>query len=316
MTARFEEFRNRLQKAYRHWSKWARRQGVSCYRIYNRDLPQFPLMIDVYGSRVHVQEYDTGWEQTDAEYEAWVLGAVEVICQVLDVDGDAVAFKRRERQRGKSQYEKTGLQGEDFVVEEGGHRFWVNLDNYLDTGLFLDHRPCRKMVADWAAGRSFLNLFAYTGSFTVYAAAGGACRSLTIDMSNTYQGWTRRNLELNGIDLAQHQLLRADVLRWLDEASRADERFDLIVCDPPSFSNSAKMQGTFDVQRDHPWIIERCMDILAPGGLLLFSNNRQGFRMDEWLTDLFAIEEITAKSVPEDFKAKPSHQAWLIRAKA
>lgn len=315
MQTRFEEFRNRLQKNARHWGKWARRQNIHCYRVYNRDLPQFPFAIDIYHDRAHLQEYDTGWQQTDEEYEAWVLAVAEIVTDVLDIEGEFLAFKRRQRQKGLNQYQKTGMAGEAFVVEEGGHRFEVNLESYLDTGLFLDHRETRRMVEKMAAGTRFLNLFAYTGSFSVYAACGGAHSSLTLDMSNTYQAWTRRNFALNGIDEQQHQLQRVDVLRWLDEAAALPERYDLIVCDPPSFSNSAKMDGTFDVQRDHPWIIERCMDILVPGGTLFFSNNRQGFRLEDWLDENFLLREITQQTVPEDFKARPSHRCWKISHK-
>lgn len=314
MSTRFEEFRNRLAKNAKHWGKWARRQNIHCYRVYNRDLPQFPFAIDLYHDRAHLQEYDTGWQQTDEEYEAWVLAVAEIVTEVLDVEGEHLAFKRRQRQKGTSQYEKTGLRGQEFVVEEGGHRFEVNLESYLDTGLFLDHRETRRMVQEMAAGKAFLNLFAYTGSFSVYAAKGGARSSLTLDMSNTYQAWTRRNFELN--DLREtHSLERVDVLRWLDQAASSPERFDLIVCDPPSFSNSAKMDGTFDVQRDHPWIIERCLDILTPGGTLIFSNNRHGFKMEDWLDESCTIKEITQQTVPDDFKSRPSHRCWKIQQK-
>lgn len=314
MSTRFDEFRNRLSKNARHWGKWARRQNISCYRVYNRDLPQFPLAIDLYEDRAHLQEYDTGWQQTDEEYEAWVLTVAEIVTEVLDIEGEDLAFKRRQRQRGTSQYEKTGMQAREFIVREGGHRFEVDLESYLDTGLFLDHRETRRMVQEMSSGKAFLNLFAYTGSFSVYAAKGGASRSLTLDMSNTYQAWARRNFELNGLDPGRHRLERVDVLRWLDQAADEAERYDLIVCDPPSFSNSAKMDGTFDVQRDHPWIIERCLDILSPGGELIFSNNRHGFRMEDWLSESYSIREISQQTVPEDFKSRPSHRCWSISA--
>ena len=309
----FADFKNRLSKNAKHWGKWARRQGIQCYRVYNRDMPQFPLAIDVYGERAHLQEYDTGWQQTDEEYEAWVLQVAEVVTEVLDIDGEYLAFKRRQRQKGKEQYQKTGVAGADFTVGEGGHLFWVNLEKYLDTGLFLDHRNARAWLGREAAGKRVLNLFAYTGSFSVYAACGGASESLTLDMSNTYQAWTQRNFELNGIDGERHRLERVDVLRWLDDAATLEPRYDIIVCDPPSFSNSAKMQGTFDVQRDHAWIIDRCFDILSADGSLLFSNNRHGFVLDDWLAENYAIKEITGQTVPEDFKGKPCHRAWLLQ---
>lgn len=305
-------FSNRLTKNARHFAKWARRQGISCYRVYDRDVPEFPLAVDIYGCRCHLQEFDTGWQMEPADHAAWVEAVCAATSEVLGLPRTDVVFKLRARQRGEAQYEKTGASGDDFVVEEGGHRFIVNLEQYLDTGLFLDHRVTRRMVEERARGKRFLNLFAYTGSFTVYAACGGAASSVTVDMSNTYQDWARRNFELNGMDPAKHRLVRADVFAYLDQAVAAGERFDLIVMDPPSFSNSKKMQGILDVQADHPRLIAQCLRLLGPGGELFFSNNLRSFKLERDALPPCEVRDISARTVPEDFRNRKIHQCWLI----
>ncbi|MBM2883004.1 class I SAM-dependent methyltransferase [Chromobacterium phragmitis] len=305
-------FANRLAKNYKHYAKWARRQGLDAWRVYDKDVPQFPFAVDIYGGKVHLQEYDTGWEMGDDEYRAWIDAVAAAIEQVTGIPAAAVTLKNRRRQKGVSQYEKVGREGDDFVVEEFGQRFIVNLDRYLDTGLFLDHRNTRKRVREEAAGKRFLNLFAYTGSFTVYAGAGGAVSSETVDMSNTYQDWSRRNFELNGLDLDKHQLVRADVFQYLEQAVDEGKQFDLIVMDPPTFSNSKKMRDILDVQRDHVWLIDYAMALLAPGGWLYFSNNLRTFQLDQRLSDDYQIRDISAQSVPEDFRNRKIHQCWRI----
>ncbi len=306
-------FANRLAKNYKHYAKWARRNELDAWRVYDRDVPQFPLIIDLYGQRIHLQEYDTGWQIEESEYVAWIAAVQQAISEVTGVPLWNIALKTRRRQKGESQYEKTGREGEDFVVAEQGQRFWVNLDAYLDTGLFLDHRNTRKRVRDEAAGKRFLNLFAYTGSFTVYAASGGAISSETVDLSNTYQAWSRRNFELNGLDLARHQLIRDDVFQYLEDAAFAGKQFDLIVMDPPSFSNSKKMMDELDVQRDQVKLVDGAMRLLAPDGVLYFSNNLRSFTLDERLIADYAVQDISAQSVPEDFRNKKIHQCWRIR---
>ncbi|OQS42845.1 class I SAM-dependent methyltransferase [Chromobacterium haemolyticum] len=306
-------FANRLAKNFKHYAKWARRQELDAWRVYDKDVPQFPFAVDVYGERIHLQEYDTGWEMEDDAYREWINAVVDSLCAVTGLAHEAVTLKNRRRQKGVSQYEKAGQQGCDFIVNEFGQRFIVNLEAYLDTGLFLDHRNTRKRVREEAAGKRFLNLFAYTGSFTVYAACGGAIRSETVDMSNTYQDWSRRNFELNGLDLARHELVRADVFQYLEDAVDAGKQFDLIVMDPPTFSNSKKMRDILDVQRDHVWLIDYAMALLAPGGTLYFSNNLRSFKLDERLSDDYLISDISAQSVPEDFRNRAIHQCWRIR---
>ena len=306
-------FANRLGKNAKHYLKWARRHNIEAWRLYDRDIPQFPFAIDVYGGQIHLQEYDTGWLMPPEEYEAWLAEVLEAVAFITGFAPADIHLKRRERQKGTQQYEKTGRAGEDFIVHEHGRRFWVNLEKYLDTGLFLDHRNTRQRVGEMAAGKRFLNLFAYTGSFSVYAATGGAAASETVDLSNTYLDWARRNFELNGIDEARHQIVRADVFQYLQAAAQAGKTFDLIVMDPPSFSNSKKMLDILDIQRDHQKLIDGAMALLASDGLLFFSNNLRSFALDEAVAQKYAVKDISKQSVPEDFRNKKIHQCWEIR---
>ncbi|WP_189461335.1 class I SAM-dependent methyltransferase [Jeongeupia chitinilytica] len=301
-------YKNRLAKNAKHWGKWARRQGIQCYRLYDRDVPEFPVVVDWYAGKVHLAEVETGWVQTEEDHEAWLAELWYATGEALGIPEDEISVKLRRRQKGEAQYEKTGNEGDEFVVEEDGLKFIVNLDAYLDTGLFLDHRNTRKRVRGEAAGKRMLNLFCYTGAFSVYAAAGGARETVSVDLSNTYLAWAKRNLAENGLDTAAHTQVRADVLQWLGDAERAGEKFDLIVCDPPSFSNSKKMAGILDVQRDQRYLVETALDLLNPGGVLYFSNNLRRFKLDEALAPL--CEDISAESVPEDFRNKRIHQCF------
>lgn len=309
----FSPFANRLGKNIKHLMKWARRNDIEAWRLYDKDIPQFPFALDIYGDQIHLQEYDTGWLMQPEEYEEWLAGVKEAVGFVTGFAPEQIHLKRRERQRGKEQYEKTGTQGEDFVVHENGRKFWVNLDKYLDTGLFLDHRNTRKRVGEMAAGKRFLNLFSYTGSFTVYAATGGAVSSETVDLSNTYLDWARRNFELNGVDAAKHQIVRADVFQYLQTGIEQGKQFDLIVMDPPSFSNSKKMLDILDIQRDQAKLVDGAMKLLAKDGLLFFSNNLRSFELDPALAERYQIKDVSKQSVPEDFRNKKIHQCWEIR---
>ncbi|MCG8427104.1 MAG: class I SAM-dependent methyltransferase [Chromatiales bacterium] len=304
-------FRNRLVKNNRHWKKWARRRGISCFRLYDRDIPEFPWAIDWYQGHVHAQEFAR--QGQDAFTGDEQLAFTDTLCSVLEIEPTKLALKTRQRQRGSDQYQKTGRQGEEMVVEESGLKFLINLHRYLDTGLFIDHRQTRQMVRERAQNKRVLNLFAYTGSFSVYAAAGGARESVTVDLSNTYQAWSRRNFELNGMDLEQHQLIRADVLVYLAQLVRQRQLFDIIVMDPPSFSNSKRMENNLDVQRDHSGLIHNCLKLLRPSGSLFFSNNLRRFKLDAAIEQAYSCENITAKTIPEDFKRHRPHQCWLIK---
>lgn len=297
---------NRLRKRYKHLKKWAAREGITAWRVYDRDIPELPLAIDLYGDKALVQVFRRGGtDEAALEDEARAaLGAVAGVAP-----GD-VHVRHRERRPGQWQYEKLGDARHETVVEEYGLRFLVNLTDYLDTGLFLDHRLTRRMVGELSRGRRVLNLFAYTGAFTVHAAAGGAAETTTVDLSNTYVAWAGRNLELNGLAGPRHHLVRADTFRFLEEATG---RWDLIVVDPPTVSTSKAMQFKFDVQTGHPALLRATLRLLAPGGTIVFSNNFRGFRMDEAALPPCTAEEITKRTLPPDFRDEAVHRCWLVR---
>ncbi|PIT52470.1 oxidoreductase [Snodgrassella alvi] len=313
MSDDLDAFANRLGKNIKHLRKWAQRQGLEAWRMYDRDVPQYPFAVDIYADQVHLQEYDTGWLMHKSEYEDWLTGVMDAIVFVTGLPREHIHLKRRQRQKGKEQYEKTGADGTDFVIHEYGRAFWVNLDKYLDTGLFLDHRNTRQKIGCMAAGKRFLNLFAYTGSFSVYAGTGGALSSETVDLSNTYLQWARRNFELNGLDMKAHQIVRADVFQYLQMAAEERKQFDLIVMDPPSFSNSKKMLDILDIQRDQEKLIDGAMRLLSPQGILFFSNNLRSFTLNPALEQRYQVSNISRKTVPEDFRNARIHQCWEMR---
>ncbi|MFF7710422.1 bifunctional 23S rRNA (guanine(2069)-N(7))-methyltransferase RlmK/23S rRNA (guanine(2445)-N(2))-methyltransferase RlmL [Pseudomonas sp. NPDC007930] len=305
-------FCNRLQKNHRQLSKWARRENVECYRVYDADMPEYAVAVDLYRDWVHVQEYAPPRSIDPQKAQARLLDALAAIPQALGVDPRQVVVKRRERQAGSRQYERQGAEGRFMEVSEGGVRLLVNLTDYLDTGLFLDHRPMRLRLQKEAAGKRFLNLFCYTGTATVHAAKGGARSSTSVDLSRTYLDWARRNLSLNGYS-DKHRLEQGDVMAWL-EACR--DEFDVIFIDPPTFSNSKRMEGVFDVQRDHVQLIDLAMARLAPGGTLYFSNNFRRFALDEPLQQRYQVEEISAATRAPDFaRNEKIHRAWCIKAR-
>jgi len=314
-----EMFANRLRKNLKTLGRWARRDGVDCYRLYDADLPEYAVAVDLYsggtgagegGPWVHVQEYEAPPTVDPAKAGMRLQDALAVVREVLEVPDDRVFLKVRRRRKGREQYTKLAAAGRFHEVREGGLRFLVNFTDYLDTGLFLDHRPTRSLIRGLASGRRFLNLFGYTGAASVYAAAGGASSTLTVDLSRTYLDWARRNLALNGYAGPRHSLVQADCLEWLrDPGTRGT--FDLIFLDPPTFSTSKRMRGTFDVQRDHVALIRDALRVLAPGGVLWFSNNLRRFRLDtEALADL-RVEDITRATIPRDFARSPRiHKCW------
>ncbi|AHN28246.1 MULTISPECIES: class I SAM-dependent methyltransferase [Snodgrassella] len=306
-------FVNRLGKNIKHLRKWAQRQDIEAWRMYDRDIPQYPFAADIYADHVHLQEYDTGWLMHKTDYEKWLAEVVEAVLFVTGLPKEHIHVKKRQRQKGKDQYEKTGVTGTDFVIHEHGRAFWVNLDKYLDTGLFLDHRNTRQKIGNIAAGKRFLNLFAYTGSFSVYAATGGALFSETVDLSNTYLQWAQRNFELNGLDMQAHQIVRADVFQYLQKAVEDHKQFDLIVMDPPSFSNSKKMLDILDIQRDQEKLIDGAMRLLSKQGSLYFSNNLRSFTLNPVLEQRYDVNNISRKTIPEDFRNTRIHQCWEIR---
>ncbi|ACY18211.1 class I SAM-dependent methyltransferase [Haliangium ochraceum] len=297
---------NRLRKRARHLRKWARRRGVSCYRLYDRDIPEIALAIDLYGERVHIASY-----RRRRDYgPAWRAAMAQATADALGVERELVYLKERRRQRGSAQYERLERSRERFAVREGACELWVNLRDYLDTGLFLDHRDTRARVAAEAEGTRFLNLFCYTGAFTVHAAAAGARQSVSVDLSHTYLDWTRDNLELNGLDTDAHRQVREDVFTYLHGERLA---FDLAVLDPPTFSNSKKMRDVLDIQRDHVELIARTLDLLVPGGVLYFSTGYRRFKLErEALRGARRIDDITAETTPEDFRGHRPHQCWRL----
>lgn len=313
-TQQQEFFANRLKKKFRHLWKYAKRVGTNAFRVYHRDIPEVPLEIDWYDGHLHVAEYLRPHNRSPEEHTRWLETMIDTAARTLTVPRERVFFKRRERQRGSSQYEPLTRSGYTVTIEEQGLLFKVNLSDYIDTGLFLDHRALRMHVATRCTNKRVLNLFAYTGSFTVYAAAGGARSTVTVDLSNTYIDWARENLILNGLFGPGHELRRADVLQELQNLHREGRRFDVVILDPPSFSNSKNMESTFDVQRDHVNLITDCLSLLNPGGELYFSTNKRRFQFDrEAITDTGAsITKLTKLTMPEDFQGTNIHQVWRI----
>ena len=311
-------FANRLRKNLKLLDSWALREHVECFRVYDADMPEYAFAIDLYGREgrhAYVQEYappKTVNQESARERRREMLA---VLPEVLAVPPQHVHSRVRKPQKGTLQYEKRESVAERHVVRENGLKFWVNFRDYLDTGLFLDHRIMRQMLRGWARDTDFLNLFCYTGSATVYAAAGGARSTTSVDLSNTYLDWAHENLLLNGFGGAEHELFRADCLEWLESQSVWGPRFDLIFVDPPTFSNSKRMEGVLDIQRDHVGMIRRSLKLLRPGGRLVFSTNYTRFKLDtEALADL-AIEDITAKTIPRDFERHADiHRCFVVGA--
>ncbi|MDP3815399.1 bifunctional 23S rRNA (guanine(2069)-N(7))-methyltransferase RlmK/23S rRNA (guanine(2445)-N(2))-methyltransferase RlmL [Pseudomonas sp.] len=302
-------FANRLQKNLKQLGKWARREGVQCYRLYDADMPEYSMAVDLYGDWVHVQEYAAPKSIDPEKAKARMFDAIAALPQTLGVDKSKVVIKRRERQSGTKQYQRQATQGQFMEVSEGGVKLLVNLTDYLDTGLFLDHRPLRMRIQKEAAGKRFLNLFCYTATATVHAAKGGARTTTSVDLSKTYLDWARRNLSLNGYS-DKNKLEQGDVMTWLAE-DRGE--YELIFIDPPTFSNSKRMEGVFDVQRDHVQLLDLAMARLAPGGVLYFSNNFRKFLLDESLAARYQVEEISEASLDPDFaRNQKIHRAWRI----
>ncbi|MEM7574463.1 MAG: class I SAM-dependent methyltransferase [Bacteroidota bacterium] len=303
---------NRLRKNFKHFRRWARRRGLEAYRVYDADLDEFPFTVDFYGDQLYVAIYadrgPAGWRAIPEPIRE--EGLSEIFQAVLGVGPAEVQIKKRQKQRGEQQYEKLSEDKQFFAVAEQGLQFWVNLTDYLDTGLFLDHRNTRAMVREAAAGKSVLNLFAYTGSFTVYAAAGGARTTHTLDLSTTYLEWGQRNLALNDLAGPQHRFEKVDVLAWLQQPIQ--EKYDIIVLDPPTFSNSKAMKEVLDTQRDHVMMINSCIERLASGGELYFSTNNRRFKLEEAALQASSIREISHQTVPDDFRKGGIHRCWKI----
>ncbi|MBS9426748.1 bifunctional 23S rRNA (guanine(2069)-N(7))-methyltransferase RlmK/23S rRNA (guanine(2445)-N(2))-methyltransferase RlmL [Photorhabdus akhurstii] len=308
-----EDYANRLRKNEKKLTHWAKQQGIDCYRLYDADLPEYNVAVDRYADKVVIQEYAPPKSIDTNKARQRLFDAISATMQVLGLSSNQLVLKTRQRQKGKNQYERMAEKREFFLVNEYDAKFWVNLTDYLDTGLFLDHRIARKMLGEMSEGKDFLNLFAYTGSATVHAGLGGARSTTTVDMSRTYLEWAERNLQANGLTGRQHRLIQADCLAWL---ARASEQFDLIFIDPPTFSNSKRMEDAFDVQRDHIMLMRQLKRLLRRGGTLMFSNNKRGFKMDFAELERVGLvaEEITSKTQSQDFaRNRQIHNCWLLR---
>jgi 23S rRNA G2069 N7-methylase RlmK/C1962 C5-methylase RlmI len=340
-----EMLANRLQKRFRHLKKWAQRTGSGAFRLYDRDIPEIPLVLDYYGDASLPQEaalsgalFKRPYEKDEGDEEKWLSAMKDAVCAALGISLECVFLKQRQKQRGASQYEKMAEARFTKIVSEGGLAFKVNLSDYLDTGLFPDRRLLRAIVRAEAAGKRFLNLFSYTGSFSVYAAAGGALSTDSADLSNTYLSWARENFSLNGLSSSLLQqrdffhgndrsvvqlrctnnLIRADVVDFLEKAAAAKKRWDIILLDPPAFSNSKKMTGNFDLRRDITGLLGKCLDLLAPGGKIYLSVNTRRHAAAELETQLtpyaenVRVTDLENRIVDEDFKGKKMPKAFLV----
>jgi 23S rRNA (cytosine1962-C5)-methyltransferase len=304
-------FRNRLEKVYRHLSKHAKRQNVSCYRVYDHDLPEFPFIIEIYEDKLYASEYKRRHSMTDEEHETWLNECQKIMAEVLSVSEENIFFKMRQRKEGRGgQYQKTADTKNEFVVHENGLKFIVNLSDYLDTGLFLDHRITREMMKELSERKRVLNLFSYTGSFSVYAAAGNASQIVSVDLSKTYLSWAEKNMELNFPGFKNHHTVHADVKQYLKVVS--ENSFDLIVMDPPTFSNSKRMEDILDIQKDHIELINDCMEILNSTGILFFSTNYTKFQIEKEKLHASEIKDITKQTTPFDFAGKLKRQCFKI----
>jgi 23S rRNA (cytosine1962-C5)-methyltransferase len=303
--------KNRIRKNYKHLKKFAARTETNAFRIYDRDIKEYPLAIDYYDKRFCVHYFSSGKDEEEIPKDK-VAACQEALLSLFNISEDAIFWRSRIKRKKLEQYEKLGQDKDRFAVFEHGVKFWVNLTDYLDTGLFLDHRQTRQLVALNTQGKSLLNLFAYTCSFSLHAAYKGAKSTKSVDLSNTYLAWGKENFLLNGIDLKNHTFLRADCLKYLKEET---EIFDRIVLDPPTISRSKKMETLFDIQRDHKELIEACLNRLAPEGVLYFSTNCRTFKMDPSLFKTCVIQDITKQTLPPDFRNVKIHYCWTLKPK-
>lgn len=310
-----EYLSNRITKNRRLLSKWVKSNGIHAYRLYDRDIPEVPLALDLYASDADkalvMALYERPYDKSDEDEEAWLTLMAEAVGKCLELPSERIFAKTRRKMKGLSQYEREDGEGFSMVVREAGLGFKVILSGRLDTGLFLDHRKTRQLVRDSCAGMRVLNLFSYTGSFSVYAAAGGAASVTSVDLSNTYLAWCKENFRLNDLPENMHSIARSDVMRFLHEARLEGLTWDLIIADPPTFSNSAKTARDFDVNRDWPVLLEACRNVLTKDGTIVFSSNSRSLKWNEELLQL-PVLEITDSTIPPDFRNKRIHRCWLI----
>ncbi|MCH9626019.1 MAG: Ribosomal RNA large subunit methyltransferase K [Chlamydiales bacterium] len=304
--------KNRIRKNYRNVRKWAKRSLTNCFRIYDRDIKQYPLVIDFYAGRFSVQffSYDRERDEPSPELKEEIDQA---LCSIFGTSLDLIYWRTRVKRKKTQQYEKMDAQQEFFTVFEYGAKFKINLNDYLDAGLFLDHRETRQLIASIAKDKRVLNLFAYTCSFSVFAALAGASFTQSVDLSNTYTNWGRENFILNALDLKTNEIIRADCMKFLDESINSDSLFDIIIIDPPTLSRSKKMDQLFDIQMDHPFLIKKALKLLSPDGIIFFSTNSRKFKLDDSLLNVCTIKEISDKTLPLDFHNKKIHRCWEVK---
>ena len=312
MLEQAEVFRNRLLNRARHLRRWPTKRGITCFRLYERDVPEVPLIVDRYEDFLHMAEFERPHERTPEEHTLWLDLMVRTAAETLEVPVENVYLKRRKRQKGSTQYDRVSEYEKLILIREGGLRFRVNLSDYLDTGLFLDHRITRGMLRDQASGQRFLNLFCYTGSFSAYAAAGGAASTTSVDTSKTYLSWATENLRLNKLTGDEHTFVRQDAVEFISDHPPG-EHYDLAVVDPPTFSNSKRSETVWDVVRDHPALLIDVLKLMPVGGVLYFSNNARRFQLaEDALTPWATIRDITRQTIPEDFRNPKIHRCWRL----
>jgi len=307
-------FENRLLKVYKHKSKLAKRQDISCYRVYDHDLPEFPFCIEFYDDKIYLAEYLRRHGMTDEEHDEWMEDCLLLISKLLDVPVEKIYVKQRKRMshRTEDQYEKLDEEKEFFTIEESGLKFKINLSDYLDTGLFLDHRLTRQMVKGEAKDKRVLNLFCYTGSFSVYAAMGGAAAVTSVDLSKTYLDWAKDNFSLNSLmEAEKYHFIHADVKQYLKTLQPGS--FDLVIMDPPTFSNSKRMKDFLDIQRDHVELLNDVLNAITPGGIIYFSTNYTRFVIDSNNIQSSEIKDITRATTPFDFEGKLKRWCYKLR---
>lgn len=304
-------FKNRIRKNYRHIRKWAKRSDTNCFRIYDRDVHHYPLAIDFYAGRFCVQYFSkvSDTEEIPAEL---IEETENALTSIFGCETSSIYWRTRSKTKTTRQYEKSGESKDFFPVFEYGIQFKINLCDYLDTGLFLDHRETRKLVSSFSSGKRVLNLFAYTCSFSVHAAAAGASCTKSVDMSNTYTQWGRDNFILNGLSLTSNEIVRADCLKFLDDEVKTNIKYDIIIIDPPTISRSKKMEEMFDIQQDYIFLISKALKLLSRDGIIIFSTNSRKFIFDETHFDTCSITDISSKTIPIDFRNSKIHRCWKI----
>lgn len=310
-----EYLSNRLVKNSRQLRRWARREDIHALRVYDRDIPEIPLAVDLYGENedavLVIALYERPYEKDEAEEAAWLDLMAESAAKALNVSPGHIHLKTRRRMKGLSQYDRSGDTKAESVIRESGLLFRVNYSDYLDTGLFLDHRPARAAIRKASAGKRVLNLFSYTGSFSVYAASGGASQIVSVDLSNTYLSWSVENFRLNGLAGTAHQPVKSDAMEFLRQAAIAGKTWDIIIADPPTFSNSTMAKEDFDINRDWPMLLKACAEVLANDGTILFSTNSRQLKWEAASIGL-PWKDVTEFTIPRDFRNRKIHRCWLL----